>query len=230
MDWKAVPTAIGARLQRKDPDSGTSSGHGANRRVLGVAVAFLVLVGAAAVVFGVPRDAKLVGLLSGHGWLSNDKQGQVVLANGETGLVDYRDTLSETALNRIEVVQSGNNAVLVDTSTGEEGSLSPGNPSASVKLHRVAGAGSGDSALGTSSVTSAKTELVPMSDGNLYAVNRGSGYVSVVDPLTGHVIAKKYVGPRSHPGGRRQARRNVGRKPELGRAGRDCSSPGAHCT
>ena len=35
-----------------------------------------------------------------------------------------------------------------------------------------------------------------MADGDLYAVDGGSGYVSIVDPLTGDVLAKKYVASR----------------------------------
>jgi hypothetical protein len=171
------------------------------RRHRGFAVALAVVVGAGtiAVITGAPQDSKLLSLLSGHGWLPDALQGQIVLANGQTGLVDLRDSLTETVLNRVEVIQTGNRAVLVDTSTGTEGTLDLAQQrtnSAPLALNKVAGTGGGekDLRLGTSAEPSARTELVAAPSGDLYAVNRQAGTVSLIDPLDGRTLQKQDLG------------------------------------
>jgi hypothetical protein len=161
------------------------------RRALAISgLVAVVLAGSLALAFGVPNDSRLLSLLSGHGWLTTTKPGEVVLANGETGQVDFRLAVGTTH-DPLDVVQSGQDALLIDEKTGEAGSIDVGNLKV-VDQRRMTTTRSGS--VGTAADTGAANQVLPGPDGTFYVVHRDSGRIAVSDPVSGRTVAKGTIG------------------------------------
>jgi hypothetical protein len=166
-----------------------------NKGFITIGMASVVLVVSAALGLGAPEHATLLSLLSGHGWLTEDTQGQVVLANGQTGHVDFRDTVTTAKGDILEVVQTGTSAVLVDRTTGTAGTLNLSDTTGQAQVqtqNQIAGDGRGS--LGTPADPDAQNELVPTNGVDLFDIHKGSGEIALLDPVTGHVVSEKKVG------------------------------------
>jgi hypothetical protein len=158
--------------------------------VIGVVV--LVALVSVALGAGAPEHARFLSLVSGHGWLTEDPQGEVVSANGQTGQVDFRDVVANAQGDRLEVVPAGAAVLLVDTTRGTVGELGAdsgaGSGPAPVET-LLAGGGS----VGTAADTGAVTELVPGDGADLYDIDRASGQIALLDPATGRLVAEVTV-------------------------------------
>ncbi len=160
------------------------------RRALAISgLVAVVLAGSLALAFGVPNDSRLLSLLSGHGWLTTTKPGEVVLANGETGQVDFRLAVGTTH-DPLDVVQSGQDALLIDEKTGEAGSIDVGNLKVVDQRRMTTRSGS----VGTAADAGAANQVLPGPDGTFYIVHRDSGRIAVSDPVSGRTVASGTIG------------------------------------
>jgi hypothetical protein len=164
------------------------------RGFLTVGMSGVLTLGVLSFVAGAPLHAKLVNLLSGHGWLSNDPKGEVMLANGETGRLDFRLDVGGTAGGGLDIVKSGNSTVLVDQKTGDAGSIDLSNLNI-VDQHRVSPGGD----LGTVAQQDTTSQMLPAPAGDFYLVNRRSGEVQAIDPLQKVPVATKHLSPGLSP-------------------------------
>jgi hypothetical protein len=166
-----------------------------SRGFVTIGVVALVLVVSVALGVGAPEHARLLSLVSGHGWLSDDSQDQVVLANGQTGQVDYRDIVTNADGDHLEVVQTGNSAILVDATKGTAGALNLNQQiGQSQSQTQTSIAGDGKGSLGTSVDPGVQNELVPTNGVDMFDIHKASGEVALLDPLSNHVVAEKKVG------------------------------------
>ncbi|MGH9089957.1 MAG: fibronectin type III domain-containing protein [Acidimicrobiales bacterium] len=163
-----------------------------NRGFLTVGAAVAVLAGSLAIAFGAPEHSKLLNLLTGHGWLSTSQPGQVALANGETGQLDFRLNVNSTG-DPLDVVQSGQNALLIDGRTGEAGSIDVGNLKVVNDRHLSTGS------LGTAGEPDAINQVLPGPGGTFYVVHRRTGRIDVSDPVSGQTVATTQVGAGLSP-------------------------------
>jgi hypothetical protein len=171
-----------------------------NRGFVTVGVAATVLIGSLALVFGAPEHSRLLSLLSGHGWLTTSQSGQVLLANGQTGQLDFRLDVGNTTGGQLDVVQSGQQALLVDQKTGDAGSIDVGNLKVvkEPNVHGVAAA-SFRTALGTAVDVSAATQVLPGPQGDFYVVHRQSGRIDVSDPVSDRTVGSAEAGSGLSP-------------------------------
>ena len=173
---------------------------GGSRGFVTLGAASAVLVASLAIAFGAPVHSKLLSLLSGHGWLTTSQPGQVMLANGQTGQLDFRLNVGTTAGGELDVVQSGQSSLLVDQKTGVAGSIDIGNLKV-VKEPHVHGLASGPlgTALGTAADPSAAIQVLPGPEGTFYVVHRQSGRIDVNNPVSGQTVATQEVGTGLSP-------------------------------
>lgn len=177
----AVRRTLGAALSRRRALRGS-------RGFITLGTAGVVIAASLVLAFGVPARSTLLRLLSGHGWIASSRPDQVMLANGETGRLDFRMTLGSSG-QAIDVVQSGQHALLVNQTTGETGSIDLGTLKVN-QTHSVAPTGS----LGTPEQVTATNQVIPGPDGDFYLVHRRSGQIDLINALSNATVAHITVG------------------------------------
>lgn len=133
---------------------------------------------ASALIVGTPVTGGVVDLLSGRSWLTRSDTGQVMLANGASARVDLRLDVEGVGGHDLEVVQVGEQFLLIDRTTGEVRSLDM----AELQVGEAHVLGDPDGL----DVVAADDELI--------VVHRRTGIVEVQEPATGEVLDSTDVG------------------------------------
>ncbi len=160
------PTPLRSRLGNRKTRSRRSQGF------VTLSVASTVLAGTLAAAFGLPNHSRLLNLLSGHGWVASNSSGDVLLANGSSGVVDLEVSIPGQHHN-FQIVVSGTQAEVYDNAAGA-GRLSSVNLSNATSGHSVK-IGEG-------------LDLVPTST-ILYVVNEKNGLVDALNPQTNQLLS-----------------------------------------
>jgi hypothetical protein len=129
-----------------------------------------VIAGSLAATFGIPNHSRLLNLLDGHGWVTNNRDGTALFANGSSGQVDLKVAFPGSG-HKLTVVLSGNQPTVYDS--GRQPTLS----TVSLQSGNV---------VSTNSVQR-DDDVVP-SNNVLFLVNRASGVVEALNPATNAVL------------------------------------------
>ncbi|MEV0614195.1 hypothetical protein AB0I81_12795 [Nonomuraea sp. NPDC050404] len=153
----------------------SAAGRRAAEIVAGVLVVVLMGVG---LFVGTGASSARPELADVGAWLASSSNGEVVHANGLSGQVDGRVDLASAEGQKLQVVQDGDNVLVVDESTGQVSRIDP----TQLEVAQMGELGAGG------------TQIV-MGAGKAYGVDRRRGTVQQLDPLTVNAIGSPITLP-----------------------------------